>query len=221
METYRSGHNGADSKHSRVCHAPIFETPLFIGVYAECLCTFRKPHLAVFSQFGIKALPLQFNMETYRSGHNGADSKSVREQSPASSNLAVSAKDSLKVLSFKEFSLFIPRQFLSPSHLLSCSRYQCGYRYSPWCSCRYVPASPESFSSAHRLQEGATHSYDEDCESGRIRIFLRGPHKDYNYKIEVFFGGAYLLYQISVELCSNLCYNYLSTKMMYLKYKFP
>ena len=31
-------------------------------------------------------------METYRSGHNGADSKSVREQSPASSNLAVSAK---------------------------------------------------------------------------------------------------------------------------------
>ena len=29
--------------------------------------------------------------ETYRSGHNGADSKSVREQSPASSNLAVSA----------------------------------------------------------------------------------------------------------------------------------
>ena len=30
-------------------------------------------------------------METYRSGHNGADSKSVREQSPASSNLAVSA----------------------------------------------------------------------------------------------------------------------------------
>ncbi len=32
-------------------------------------------------------------METYRSGHNGADSKSVREQSPASSNLAVSAKE--------------------------------------------------------------------------------------------------------------------------------
>ena len=32
-------------------------------------------------------------METYRSGHNGADSKSVREQSPASSNLAVSAKN--------------------------------------------------------------------------------------------------------------------------------
>ena len=32
--------------------------------------------------------------ETYRSGHNGADSKSVREQSPASSNLAVSAKKS-------------------------------------------------------------------------------------------------------------------------------
>ncbi len=35
---------------------------------------------------------LRQNTETYRSGHNGADSKSVREQSPASSNLAVSAK---------------------------------------------------------------------------------------------------------------------------------
>ena len=32
------------------------------------------------------------SLETYRSGHNGADSKSVREQSPASSNLAVSAR---------------------------------------------------------------------------------------------------------------------------------
>ena len=81
------------SKHSRVCHALLFETPLFIGVYAMCNCTFRILHLAVFSQFRYQALPLQFNMETYRSGHNGADSKSVREQSPASSNLAVSAKD--------------------------------------------------------------------------------------------------------------------------------
>ncbi len=31
-------------------------------------------------------------METYRSGHNGADSKSVCEQSRVSSNLTVSAK---------------------------------------------------------------------------------------------------------------------------------
>ena len=31
-------------------------------------------------------------METYRSGHNGADSKSVSGQPHASSNLAVSAK---------------------------------------------------------------------------------------------------------------------------------
>ena len=105
LETYRSGHNGHDSKHSRVCHASLFETPLFIGVYAVCLCTFENSHLAVFSQFGNLALPLQFYMETYRSGHNGADSKSVREQSPASSNLAVSAKDSLKDKTFKEFSL--------------------------------------------------------------------------------------------------------------------
>ena len=84
---------GPHSKHSRVRHDRISVTPLFIGVYAMCICTFRNLHLAVFSQFGNLALPLQFYMETYRSGHNGADSKSVREQSPASSNLAVSAKD--------------------------------------------------------------------------------------------------------------------------------
>ena len=90
-ESYRSGHNGADSKHSRVCHDRISVNPLFIGVFVTSVCTFENLHLAVFSQFGKSALPLQFHMETYRSGHNGADSKSVREQSPASSNLAVSA----------------------------------------------------------------------------------------------------------------------------------
>ena len=46
-------------------------------------------------------------METYRSGHNGADSKSVREQSPASSNLAVSAKGTLENPVFSRvFSIF-------------------------------------------------------------------------------------------------------------------
>ena len=88
-----TAHNGADSKHSRVCHDCISVNPLFIGVLRTSVCTFENLHLAVFSQFGNLALPLQFYMETYRSGHNGADSKSVREQSPASSNLAVSAKD--------------------------------------------------------------------------------------------------------------------------------
>ena len=86
-----TGHNGAGSKHSRVCSVSLSENPLFIGVSATSVCTFENLHLAVFSQFGNLALPLQFYMETYRSGHNGADSKSVREQSPASSNLAVSA----------------------------------------------------------------------------------------------------------------------------------
>ena len=155
MQTYRSGHNGADSKHSRVCHDCISVKPLVIEVFWTSVCTFRILHLAVFSQFGNLALPLQFNMETYRSGHNGADSKSVREQSPASSNLAVSAKDSLKVLSFKEFSLFIPKPIRSPSHLLSCSHYRCDCKC--WQSFPYHcdQASPESFSSAHRLQEVA------------------------------------------------------------------
>ena len=94
------------SKHSRVCHALFSVNPLFIGGgLGTSVCIFRILHLAVFSQFRFWLKPLQFYMETYRSGHNGADSKSVSEQSPASSNLAVSAKDSLKDLSFKEFSL--------------------------------------------------------------------------------------------------------------------
>ena len=95
-------HNGADSKHSRIYHLPFSENPLFIGVFKTLFRTFRILHLAVFSQFGIKALPLQFYMETYRSGHNGADSKSVREQSPASSNLAVSARktDKFRLVGF-------------------------------------------------------------------------------------------------------------------------
>ena len=45
-------------------------------------------------------------MQRYRSGHNGADSKSVREQSPASSNLAVSAKKADKPCVYRLF-LFI------------------------------------------------------------------------------------------------------------------
>ena len=92
------GHNGADSKHSRVRHDCISLNPLFIGVFWTSVCIFKILHLAVFSQFGKLALPLQFYMETYRSGHNGADSKSVREQSPASSNLAVSAKIGILLL---------------------------------------------------------------------------------------------------------------------------
>ena len=157
-ESYRSGHNGADSKHSRVRHDCISVNPLFIGGLRTSVCTLTNLHLAVFSQFGIKALPLQFYMETYRSGHNGADSKSVREQSPASSNLAVSAKDSLKVLSFKEFSLFIPRLSRLPLHLLSYSHYQCGCKYWRWFPYQSDRASPESFSLAHRLRGVVMHN---------------------------------------------------------------
>ena len=153
METYRSGHNELDSKHSRVCHDRISVNPLFIGVYAVCIYTFRNLHLAVFSQFGKLALPLQFYMETYRSGHNGADSKSVCEQSHVSSNLTVSAKNSLKVLSFKEFSLFIPKQSRLPSHLLFYFRCRYGYKYLPLFPYQSVQANPESSSSAHRLRE--------------------------------------------------------------------
>ena len=45
------------------------------------------------------------NMKRYRSGHNGADSKSVCEQSHAGSNPALSANKPLKTLRFQGFSL--------------------------------------------------------------------------------------------------------------------
>ena len=44
-------HNENDLKHSRVCHASLFATPLIIGVYAMCICVFENSYLAVFSQF--------------------------------------------------------------------------------------------------------------------------------------------------------------------------
>ena len=46
-----TGHNGADLKHSRVCHAPISVNPLFIGAFWTSVCIFGNLHLAVFSQF--------------------------------------------------------------------------------------------------------------------------------------------------------------------------
>ena len=46
-----------------------------------------------------------FYTERYRSGHNGADSKSVCEQSHAGSNPALSANKPLKTLRFQGFSL--------------------------------------------------------------------------------------------------------------------
>ena len=55
-------------------------------------------------------------METYRSGHNGADSKSVREQSPASSNLAVSAKKSKS----QDLDFFIQAASLVCNHAFAC-----------------------------------------------------------------------------------------------------
>ena len=43
------------------------------------------------------------NMETYRSGHNGADSKSVWEQSHEGSNPSLSAKKSSKQAGLLDF----------------------------------------------------------------------------------------------------------------------
>ena len=46
--------------------------------------------------------------ETYRSGHNGADSKSVREKSHVGSNPTVSAKKkTLETLGFRGFSIWL------------------------------------------------------------------------------------------------------------------
>ena len=50
-------------------------------------------------------------METYRSGHNGADSKSVCEQSHVGSNPTVSAKNPLKYNGFKGFLFCLISQY--------------------------------------------------------------------------------------------------------------
>ena len=47
----------------------------------------------IYEPFWYNRKSAEVNTEAYRSGHNGADSKSVREQSPASSNLAASARN--------------------------------------------------------------------------------------------------------------------------------
>ena len=51
----------------------------------------------------------------YRSGHNGADSKSVREKSPASSNLAICAKIRNCTLSVIPY-FFVNKRFEQGKH---------------------------------------------------------------------------------------------------------
>ena len=51
MESYRSGHNGADSKKTRLCHLFVLANPLVIGLFATFECTFENFFLAVFSHF--------------------------------------------------------------------------------------------------------------------------------------------------------------------------
>ena len=51
METYRSGHNGHDSKKTRPCHLFVLANPLVIGLFATFECTFENFFLAVFSHF--------------------------------------------------------------------------------------------------------------------------------------------------------------------------
>ena len=51
METYRSGHNGAHSKKTRLCHLFVLANPLVIGLFATFECIFENFFLAVFSHF--------------------------------------------------------------------------------------------------------------------------------------------------------------------------
>ncbi|MCI8524861.1 MAG: hypothetical protein HFF17_02860, partial [Oscillospiraceae bacterium] len=83
MERYRSGHNGADSKSSRL---GVRLTPQSLGITGFSVFStffngfFSTDFLHFFYGFSALlfggALEIQ-NMERYRSGHNGADSKSV------------------------------------------------------------------------------------------------------------------------------------------------
>ena len=65
-----------------------------LSAFTPCATALSEICISQFSRNLVsRRKPIQFYMETYRSGHNGADSKSVCEQSHVSSNLTVSAKD--------------------------------------------------------------------------------------------------------------------------------
>ena len=87
MERYRSGHNGTDSKSCGSGGRPAAESvgitgfleisTLFNGFISTDFLRFFYVFYARPAHFGGRAKRWKYSMETYRSGRNEADSKSV------------------------------------------------------------------------------------------------------------------------------------------------
>ena len=67
---------------------------IHLALASFAIAFLARLYLAVFLHYGNQASAVtnKFNMESYRSGHNGADSKSVCEQSHEGSTPSLSAK---------------------------------------------------------------------------------------------------------------------------------
>ena len=88
MESYRSGHNGAVLKASRqlgrsLSKSPVFSTLLWTVAIRKTGFSFQRPKEQ-------KESKIEYS-ESYRSGHNGAVLKTVREKSHRGSNPLLSA----------------------------------------------------------------------------------------------------------------------------------
>lgn len=69
-------------------------------------------------------------MERYRSGHNGADPKSVCEQSHMGSNPILSAKKSSKLKGLLDFSFFLPTCLFCKKYGKNSSFLTCFYTFA-------------------------------------------------------------------------------------------
>ncbi len=112
--------------------------------------------------FLAKLRTLKFHTERYRSGHNGADSKSVCEQSHGGSNPPLSASEP-KSARISALIFLNPMPRLSPLHYPSCSRCRYGNKYLPLSPYPSDRANPVSSSSALCWREVRMHS----CGEGR------------------------------------------------------
>ncbi len=104
----------------------------------------------------------KFHTERYRSGHNGADSKSVWEQSHEGSNPSLSASEP-KSARISALIFLNPMPRLSPLRCPSCFRCRYGNIYLPLSPCRSDRANLVSSSLALCLREARMHS----CGGGR------------------------------------------------------
>ncbi len=110
--------------------------------------------------FLAKLRTLKFHMERYRSGHNGADSKSVCAQAHEGSNPSLSASEP-KSARISALIFLNPMPRLSPLHYPSYFRCRYGNKYLPLSPCRNVRANPVSSSSALCWREARMHNCGE------------------------------------------------------------